>query len=127
MWGDGGGGWGGFRAQVSLLCPSGLSAVRQSLRFKCKRSPLTLKGKKKPKPTEPTSARGVSRRSLYNFQGCESFQRSEGTYGRDRAPRLPARAGISLCPLPLTALSLILYLACSLSRGGAEVPTQILA
>lgn len=84
--------------------------MRQSLRFKCKRSPLTLKGKKKPKPAEPTGARGVPRRSLYNFQGRESFQRSEGTYGRDRAPRPPARAGTSLCPLPLTALSPILYL-----------------
>lgn len=87
-----------------------LSAVRQSLRFKCEHSPLTLKGKKKPKPTGPTGARGVPRRSLYNFQGRESFQRSEGTYGRDRAPRLPARAGTSLCPLPLTALSPILDL-----------------
>lgn len=87
----------GFRGQVSLPHPSGLLAVRQSLRFKCKCSPLTLKGKKEPKPS-------ISR-SLYNLQGCKSFQRSEGAYGRDQDPRLLARARTSLCLLPLTALS----------------------
>lgn len=62
----------------------------------------------------------------YYFQGCESYQRSEGTYGKDLALRQSARARISLF-YSLRALFSILYIAWHLSREGEDVSAQILA
>lgn len=100
---------GGCRAQVILPRPSGLSAVRQSLRCKCTCAPLALKGKKKPKPTE--CQRGFWEVSLQVISEVRGHLR-EGWSPRARN---------SPCPLPLTALSPLYTLHEAFLGEGEEV------